>query len=182
MCVGKCIFWMCVSSPCNDYHFVIWQQNICTFTYIFKKKIISKSFFFASLNPVNSFVLCSGPSAVPWWRSCRCPWSANAGSNTSPSHPLWWKRRRSSTCTLSTTADCQGKRPWPEMGISTMLSPSLLQRGGLQRHGGKWRGEMVNGVVTGFQSLITELLWIKAEVCGQSDEISCLFFLWIACA
>lgn len=83
-------------------------------------KPILFSFFF-------SIFLRRGPSAVPWWTSCGFPSSASAGSNTSPSRPSWWKRRRSSTCTPSTTADCQGKRPWHEMGIT--FSPSLLQWG-----------------------------------------------------
>lgn len=87
-----------------------------------------------------SFSLCRGPSAVPWWTSCGFPSSASAGSNTSPNLLSWWKRRRSSTCTPSTTADCQGKRPWPKMGIWITFSPSLLQWGGVQRHWGKGWG------------------------------------------
>lgn len=192
MCVGNCIC-VCVSEIhvviiilLTKHIYLVKFSKQFFFLHIFPRLLSFCPYFFFCLHPVNSafpIVPCSGPSAVPWWRSCRCPWSANAGSNTSPSHPLWWKRRRSSTCTLSTTADCQGKRPWPEMGISTMLSPSLLQRGGLQRHRGKWRGEMVNRVVTGFQSLIIELLWVKAEVCRCSDEIyRLIFFLWITCA
>lgn len=127
------------------FYFIITLSN-CRSSFFFHTYFCPHATTLYPLNQIDSafpWLPCSGPSAVPWWRSCRCPWSANAGSNTSPSHPLWWKRRRSSTCTLSTTADCQGKRPWPEMGISTVLSPSVLQRGGLQRHGGERWGEMV---------------------------------------
>lgn len=74
-----------------------------------------------SLIPVS---FCSAHSAVPWWTSCVCLWSASAVSNRSPSRLLSLRQKRSLTCTRSTTGDSQERKPWHERWSWARALPS----------------------------------------------------------
>lgn len=108
---SECIlFWQWISCLANIQYFFfkVYTAELSSFKECRKQCGACYNF---SLLPV---AFCSDHSAVPWWMSCVCLWSANAVSNRSLSHPSSLRQKRSLTCTRLTTGDSQERKPWHE--------------------------------------------------------------------